>query len=305
MGVLPSKRSPPDGLLRRPVRRNRAACRQLQRGTENVFFSSPNPRRLAGRRLRPELRVASRRPRLSRQRRSPARKAAASEVKLQYKRYGTQVRTGIRRRTAAASRSGLRRASGRVFSSASLRAAQREGAAYTAEHARPFASYAPRRLRRAFPPDSAASRYRPGSHLQTHQADRHPCVASRRPQPAPEAGRVVPARHNDRPDLQQKCIGDGTDRTAASLRQASRSGKGRAAPFSSGQGRGVSARRYSEKSTKSLALQGFWCGGGGGRAPPPGGGGPPGERRYCSIGGTANGQRRVSAARKGGNRRLF
>ena len=46
--------------------------------------------------------------------------------------------------------------------------------AYTAEYARPFASYAPRRLRRAFPPDSAASRYRPGSHLQTHQADRHP-----------------------------------------------------------------------------------------------------------------------------------
>lgn len=112
--------------------------------TADVFFRSPNPRRLAGRRLRPELRVASRRPRLSRQRRSSARKAAASEVKLQYKRYGTQVRTGIRRRTAAAPRSGLRRASGRVFSSASLRAAQREGAVYTAEHTRPFASYAPR-----------------------------------------------------------------------------------------------------------------------------------------------------------------
>lgn len=257
MGVLPSKRSPPDGLLRRPVRRNRAACRQLQRGTENVFFSSPNPRRLAGRRLRPELRVASRRPRLSRQRRSPARKAAASEVKLQYKRYGTQVRTGIRRRTAAASRSGLRRASGRVFSSASLRAAQREGAAYTAEHARPFASYAPRRLRRAFPPDSAASRYRPGSHLQTHQADRHPCVASRRPQPAPEAGRVVPARHNDRPDLQQKCIGDGSGRTAASLRQTSRPAKGGLRHFPADRAEAFRRADIRKKAPKALHCKAF------------------------------------------------
>ena len=142
--------------------------------TADVFFRSPNLRRLAGRRLRPELRVASRRPRLSRQRRSSARKAAASEVKLQYKRYGTQVRTGIRRRTAA-SRSGLRRASGRVFFlSKPARRAKRRAPVYTAEHTRPFASYAPRRLWGAFPPDSAASRYRPGSHLQTHQADRHP-----------------------------------------------------------------------------------------------------------------------------------
>ena len=106
--------------------------------TADVFFRSPNLRRLAGRRLRPELRVASRRPRLSRQRRSSARKAAASEVKLQYKRYGTQARTGIRRRTAAASRSGLRRASGRVFSSASLRAAQREGAGLYCRAYAPF-----------------------------------------------------------------------------------------------------------------------------------------------------------------------
>ena len=106
--------------------------------TADVFFRSPNLRRLAGRRLRPELRVASRRPRLSRQRRSSARKAAASEVKLQYKRYGTQARTGIRRRTAAASRSGLRRASGRVFPSASLRAAQREGAGLYSRAYAPF-----------------------------------------------------------------------------------------------------------------------------------------------------------------------
>lgn len=103
MDVLPSKRSPPDGLLRRPVRRHRAACRQLQRETADVFFRSPNPRRLAGRSPPPESRITSRRPRPSRPRRSSARKAAASEVKLQYKRYRTQARTGIRRRTAAAS----------------------------------------------------------------------------------------------------------------------------------------------------------------------------------------------------------
>lgn len=71
--------------------------------------------------------------------------------------------------------SGLRRASGRVFFlSKPARRAKRRAPVYTAEHTRPFASYAPRRLWGAFPPDSAASRYRPGSHLQTHQADRHP-----------------------------------------------------------------------------------------------------------------------------------
>lgn len=32
MGALPSKRSPPDGLLRRPVRQERAACRQPNGG---------------------------------------------------------------------------------------------------------------------------------------------------------------------------------------------------------------------------------------------------------------------------------
>lgn len=106
--------------------------------TADVFFRSPNLRRLAGRRLRPELRVASRRPRLSRQRRSSARKAAASEVKLQYKRYGTQVRTGIRRRTAAASRSGLRRASGaRFFLSKPARRAKRGRGLYSRAYA-PF-----------------------------------------------------------------------------------------------------------------------------------------------------------------------
>lgn len=225
--------------------------------TADVFFRSPNLRRLAGRRLRPELRVASRRPRLSRQRRSSARKAAASEVKLQYKRYGTQARTGIRRRTAAASRSGLRRASGRVFPQQACAPRKERAPVYTAEHTRPFASYAPRRLRGAFPPDSAASRYRPSSHLQTHQADRHPCVASRRPQPSPEAGRVVPARHNDRPDLPQKCIWRRHRPNGGIAPAGFAAGKGRVAPFSSGQGRRVSARRYSKKAPKALHCKAF------------------------------------------------
>lgn len=83
-----------------------------------------------------------------------------------------------------------------------------------------------------------------------------------RPQPSPEAERVVPARHNDRPDLPQKCIGDGTDRTAASLRQASRPARGAGCAIFQRTG----PRRFGaptfEKSTKSLALQGFWCGAG-------------------------------------------
>ena len=135
MDVLPSKRSPPDGFSAAP---SGGIAPPADSRTADVFFRSPNPRRLAGRRLRPELRVASRRPRLSRQRRSSARKAAASEVKLQYKRYGTQVRTGIRRRTAAASRNGLRRASGCVFPSASLRTEQREGAGLYSRVCAPF-----------------------------------------------------------------------------------------------------------------------------------------------------------------------
>ena len=42
MGVLPSKRSPPDGLLRRPVRRNRAACRQPN-GGRVLLLAEPAP----------------------------------------------------------------------------------------------------------------------------------------------------------------------------------------------------------------------------------------------------------------------
>ena len=141
---------------------------------------------------------------------------------------------------------------------------------YTAEHTRPFASYAPRRLRGAFPPDSAASRYRPSSHLQTHQADRHPCVASRRPQPSPEAGRVVPARHNDRPDLPQKCIWRRHRPNGGIAPAGFAAGKGRVAPFSSGQGRRVSARRYSKKAPKALHCKAFGMAPG---APPPRGGG--------------------------------
>ena len=66
--------------------------------TADVFFRSPNPRRLAGRIPPPESRITSRRPRLSRQRRSSARKTAASQVELQYERYGTQVRSKSARR---------------------------------------------------------------------------------------------------------------------------------------------------------------------------------------------------------------
>lgn len=42
MGALPSKRSPPDGLLRRPVRRNRAACRQPN-GGRVLSLAEPAP----------------------------------------------------------------------------------------------------------------------------------------------------------------------------------------------------------------------------------------------------------------------
>lgn len=99
--------------------------------TADVFFRSPNLRRLAGRRLRPELRVASQRPRLSRQRRSSARKAAASEVKLQYKRYGTQVRTGIHRRTAASPKRTAPRFGARFFLSKPARRAKRGRGLYS------------------------------------------------------------------------------------------------------------------------------------------------------------------------------
>lgn len=82
----------------------------------------------------------------------------------------------------------------------------------------------------------------------------------RRPQPSPEAERVVPARHNDRPDLPQKCIWRWLRPNGGIAPAGFTAGKGRVAPFFSGQGRRVSARRHSKKSTKSLAMQGFWYG---------------------------------------------
>ena len=240
--------------------------------TADVFFRSPNLRRLAGRRLRPELRVASRRPRLSRQRRSPARKTAASEVKLQYKRYGTQVRTGIRRRTAAASRNGLRRASGRVFPSASPCDAQKRGR-------RPIQP----NMRALLPPmrrDDFAALSRPTA----RQADiaraaiykrikrtailESLCVAR---SPRRKRNASSPRAITTGPTCHKNVYGDGSGRTAASLRQASRPARGGLRHFSADRAEAFRRTDIRKKHQKPcIARLLVWRR----RSPPPGGAEP-------------------------------
>lgn len=63
---------------------------------------------------------------------------------------------------------------GAFFSSASCAPRKEEGAGLYSRAYAPFCLLCAATALGRFPADSAASRYRPGSHLQTHQADRHP-----------------------------------------------------------------------------------------------------------------------------------
>lgn len=230
--------------------------------TADAFFRSPNLRRLAGRRLRPELRVASRRPRLSRQRRSSARKAAASEVKLQYKRYGTQVRTGIRRRTAASPKRTAPRFGARFFFSKPARRAKRGRRSILPS------------IRALLPPmrrDGFAALSRPTA----QQADSARAAIYKRIRrtaileslcfarsPRRKRNASSPRAITTGPTCNKNVYGDGSGRTAASLRQTSRPARGAGCAIFQRTG----PRRFGaptfEKSTKSLALQGFWYGAG-------------------------------------------
>ena len=143
MGVFPSKHSPPVGLLRRPVRQERAACRQPN-GGRVLSLAEPAP---------------------------PCRTHPAAGIA-----------NHLTASTAFAAAALVGAESGRLPSRIAIRAVwnaspqqicaprKERAPAYTAEHARPSASYAPRRLRSAFSPDSTASRYRTGIRRRTAAA---------------------------------------------------------------------------------------------------------------------------------------
>lgn len=223
-------------------------------------FARPNPRRLAGRRPPPESRITLRRPRLSRQRRSSARKAAVSQVELQCERYGTQVRTGIRRRTAASPKRTAPRFGARFF--------PQQACAPRKERARPIQPS----MRALLPPmrrDGFGALSRPTA----RQADTARAAIYKRIRrtaileslcfarsPRRKRNASSPRAITTGPTCNKNVYGDGSGRTAASLRQTSRPARGAGCAIFQRTG----PRRFGaptfEKSTKSLALQGFWYG---------------------------------------------
>ena len=260
MGALPSKHSPPDGLLRRPVRRERAACRQPN-GGRVLSLAEPAPpcrtQTAAGIASRLTTSTAFAAAALVGAESGRLRSQTAIQAVWNASPHGYTPPNRRRALKRPAPRFGAR-----FFLSKPARRAKRRAPVYTAEHTRPFASYAPRRLAALSRPTARqADIARAAIYKRIRRtAIRASLCFARSPRRKRNAS--SPRAIMTGPTCHKNVYSDGTNRTAASLRQASRPARGACCAIFQRTGPARFGAPTFEKSTKSLALQGFWYGAG-------------------------------------------
>lgn len=167
----PEQTQPAGRLLRRPVRRERAACRQPN-GGRVLSLAEPAPpcrtQTAAGIASRLTTSTAFAAAALVGAESGRLRSQTAIQAVWNASPHGyTPPNRRISKRTAP-------RFGARFFPQQACAPRKEEGAGLYSRAYAPFCLLCAATALGRFPADSAASRYRPGSHLQTHQADRHP-----------------------------------------------------------------------------------------------------------------------------------